>query len=169
MKIPIQLPNPPEGYKAEAFIVANRKAKRGVRSFLNVWDAVYTDENSEDLHRPILQLQKIEPPAPKIKATEIAALKTEVARLSRAFAASNETNANLQEDLEFYRDLLCVCKTCQSSPCTGGCIVIRKAKIEVLKEVRELHVAGLGCEYTAGLDIAIDDVQAKIKQLEAER
>tara|TARA_R110002012_G_scaffold321576_2_gene549938 strand:+ start:909 stop:1262 length:354 start_codon:yes stop_codon:yes gene_type:complete len=66
---------------------------------------------------------------------EIAALKAEVERLSRAFAASNETNENLQDDLDFYRDLLCVCKTCQSSPCTGGCIVKRQAKIDVLEEL----------------------------------
>ena len=69
------------------------------------------------------------------KDAEIATLRVEVARLSRAFAASNETNENLQEDLEFYRDLLCVCKTCQSSPCTGGCIVKRQAKIEVLDKI----------------------------------
>jgi hypothetical protein len=69
------------------------------------------------------------------KDAEIATLRVEVARLSRAFAASNETNENLQEDLEFYRDLLCVCKTCQSSPCTGGCIVKRQAKIEVLNKI----------------------------------
>tara|TARA_R110002012_G_scaffold321576_2_gene549937 strand:+ start:595 stop:912 length:318 start_codon:yes stop_codon:yes gene_type:complete len=45
----------------------------------------------------------------------------------------------------------------------------RQAKIAVLEEMRELHVAGLGCEYTAGLDIAIEDVDAKIKQLEADQ
>lgn len=94
---------------------------------------------------------------------EIAALKAEVERLSRAFAASNETNANLQEDLEFYRDLLCVCKTCQSSPCTGGCIVKRQAKIEVLEEVLEKVLWDAD-----GREIR-EDIDSKIKQLKANK
>lgn len=72
MKTPIQLPNPPEGYKAEAFIVAIRKPELGellLGKDGKVWEHGPLTNFKES--RSILQLQKIEAPAPKIKATEI--------------------------------------------------------------------------------------------------
>ena len=71
MKIPIQLPNPPMGFKAEAFIVETRKPRSGDWFLSNTENAEYTDQNFMEISRPILQLQKIEAPKPKIKATGI--------------------------------------------------------------------------------------------------
>jgi hypothetical protein len=71
MKIPIQLPNPPEGYKVEAFIVANRKAKGGEWVLTTSAGSAYQCTGAFDYRRPILQLQKIEAPKPVIEAFEI--------------------------------------------------------------------------------------------------
>ena len=70
MKTPIRLQNPPAGYKAEAFIVGHRVAIPGEWVFASDLQ-VYQTTGQLHHDRPIVELQPIEAPAPKIKAFEI--------------------------------------------------------------------------------------------------
>tara|TARA_R110002012_G_scaffold321576_2_gene549936 strand:+ start:161 stop:598 length:438 start_codon:yes stop_codon:yes gene_type:complete len=69
VKIPIQLPNPPEGYKPEAFIVAMRVPEIG--DWLLGLDGKLWECSQRQMffftYRPILQLQKIAVPKPVIE------------------------------------------------------------------------------------------------------